>query len=202
MEQKQKIVFNVVIIGVLFIVLCGSAYYIRSKQDISIPTLNSDISVTPTRTVNDSHWRLFTNATYKFNFTYPKSLSISTNGDYAVDLVDSNLKQTDIINPQDVKLRISVNQNSHNFDRVYAASNNSVIPEEAHAQGAIFTKVRNRTIEGFKAVDYTYDVPGHGTEKFFTKGTIINKNGTIIEISSWNPESVDMEQIIGTLRFF
>lgn len=200
MEQKQKTVFNVAIIGVLFIVLCGNAYYIRSKQ--TAPEMSPDISVTPTTVVNDNKWKLFTNATYKFNIAYPPSLSISTNGDYAVDLLDSTVKQEDIINPQDIKLRISVNQNNHNFDRVYNAIDNSAIHEEAHAQDAIFTKVRNRMIEGFNAVDYTYDVPGHGTEKFFTKGTIINRDGTIIEISSWNSELIDMEQIIQTIHFF
>ncbi len=217
MERLKDKSLGLVSTAVLLFILCVCAYYIRARQDPnthvnesymqspevspSFPPL--DITERPTPViVSSADGTTYTNATHKFTFTYPPSLKAKISEDYAIDLFDNSVNIDDIINPQDIKLTILVNPDSHNFERVYTASNNSVIPEEAHAQDAVFTKVRNRAVDGYTAVDYTYDVPGHGTEKFFTKGTIINRNGTIIEISSWNSELLDMEQIIQTIHFF
>ncbi len=151
------------------------------------------------QTSDTSNWKTYTNATYKFSLDYPQTLKVSSNGDFAANLIEQAVEEKNIT-PSNIKVRISVNQNSRNFDKIYSASNNSVIPEEQHALDAIFTKIRNRTIDGYKAIDYTYNVPGNQTDKTYTKGTIINKNGTLIEISSWN-ESTDIEKTISTFKF-
>jgi hypothetical protein len=156
------------------------------------PTLSPDFPI--------ADWKTYTNTTHKFSFKYPPTLKVSSNGDFAADLVKQDVKQENIT-PSNTKVSISVNQISRDFDKIYSVPNNAVIPEEQHALEAIFTKIKNRIIDGYKAVDYTYSVPGNQTEKSFTKGTIINKNGTLIEISTWDSELIDFNQILSTFQF-
>jgi hypothetical protein len=209
-NQKR---FLPIILGVLVLLaaVIGGAYYFGTQNDNSnqvnqntqhsntAPVIPSEPSPTTTQITN-SDWKTYTNKTYKFILNYPPTLKISSNGDFAADLVEQNIEQKDIT-PTDIKVRISVNQSGRNFEKIHSAPNNSVVPEEQHASDATFIKVKNRMIGGYKAVDFTYDVPGNGTEKSYTNGTIINKGGALIEISSWDSGTTEIETIVNTLQF-
>lgn len=204
---------SLIILGVIMLLLVvgGGAYYLgiqknscnevnqNAQQFNPTPTLTFEPSPSTNNQTTNSDWKTYTNTTYKFSLNYPYTLKVSSNGDFAADLIDQNIEQKDIT-PSNIKVRISVNQSSKNFEKIYSAPNNSVISEEQHALDATFTKVRNRMIGGFKAVDFTYDVPGNQTEKSYTKGTIIDKNGILIEISSWASETTDIEKIVNTFQ--
>ena len=136
---------------------------------------------------------------YTLTLIARSGLGVISTGDFVADflaLEDLNKNPS----PYKTKARIGVNQNQGNFEKIYAAQNNSIIPEEQHALDAKFTKVRNYTIGGYRAIDYTYEVPGNQTEKSYTIGTIINKNGVLISIFSMTSSDV-YNQILSTFRF-
>ncbi len=198
---------NILGVIVLLLVVGGGAYYMDTQKNNSTRINQYAQQSNPTPIITsepspstNSDWKTYTNKMYKFRLNYPSALKVSSNGDFAADLIDQNIEQKDITS-SNIKVRISVNQSNKNFEKIYSTSNNSVIPEEQHSLDAIFTKVRNRVIGDFKAVDFTYDVSGNQTEKSYTKGTIIDKNGTLIEISSWESEITDIEKIVNTLQF-
>jgi len=210
-QSYSKLLIAFVFSSLLTGVITGSAVYFwqKSASEKAISSLeqkiaflekqaSTDKSVPTTAPTTD--WKTYRNTTYKFSFDYPSILKVVSNSDSVIDLVEQNTEKKNIT-PSDIKVRISVDQTSRNFNKIYSALNNTVISEEQHALSATFTKVKNRMVDGYKAVDYTYNVPGNQTSKSYTRGTIINKNGTLIEISISDSKLIDIDQILSTFEF-
>jgi hypothetical protein len=191
--HRKKIAAIVGTIGI--ITVAGFLLEIRSNQQKD----NQPTSTNREQVDQTAAWNTYVNHTYKFYLKYPRPLQIVSNGDTHVDFVEQAVKQG-TMTPSNIKISIDINQFRHNFDELYTSPDNPVIADEQHALDAKFTKVRNRMIQGYRAIDYTYNVPGNQTEISSSIGTIINKNGTFIEISTNSLDTTVFNQILSTLK--
>lgn len=196
--MQKGFTLSLVLLVVLIITAIGGIVYLNKSPQKPTPSSPVDTSQSPQPTPDETaNWKTYTNKKYGFSIKYPPSLMFISNGDFNVDFYDKNSGQTNA-SPKDIKMRISVNQNARNFDKIYAARENTIIEEEQHAKDAIFTKVRNINIDSNKAVEFTYDVSSDGN---YTKGVIINHREDLIEISSWDQELDNFSQIPPTFKF-
>lgn len=144
--------------------------------------------------------KTYTNKTYQFILTYPSTVKVLSNGDFAADFVDIET-DTKMVIPSDIKVRVETTSDVSNFEKMYEAPNNFIFSDEQHAAGAKFTKLKNYQVDGYKVVSYQYTVPGNQTEQSTTQGIIVNKNGTFIKIYASASNVAILEQIASTLTF-
>jgi hypothetical protein len=156
--------------------------------------------ITSFRFIDSSGWNTYENKTYKFRLSYPSDLEVqhNQNGEYNVSLIEKNTARLEF--PK-IKVTVLINQSERNFDKIFSAPNNTIIPEEQHAIGATFTKIKNLTVDGHRTIQYIYDVPGNQTEKYTTNGYIIQNGKDLIEIRSSDEELNSLEQIVTSMEF-
>ncbi len=150
MRHHRKLLY---ILSITLIILFLIIYFLRSRNhQITVENKkhNRSNSISP----STNKWLVYSNYVYRFTISYSPSLVTIGDNDLHVDFIDAALEQDEFINPQNTYMRIDITQDIKRFQNIYTSPDGANIWSEAHAQDAVFTKVRYRVVDGYTAVDY------------------------------------------------
>lgn len=163
--------------------------------------VKSFIFIDKNQTIDTANWKIYKNTKYGFSFKYPSSLELFRDGDFTATFYDEKYKDKDFrVVP--VKFSISANDRGRDFEKLYAAKENSIIIGETANIGEKVIKIKNLFLDKQKAVQYA-------TSSSNTYGvwTLTKKDNIFIEIYT-NGTTEDFElfkssydQILSTFKF-
>lgn len=212
--NQSGIVVIVIAVVTILVVLGVAGYYFTKKSGIStqpqtIPPNNTRSTPSPDSITN---WETYRDSSNMFELRYPLNLYVKGGGGQTF-LAKKDATSAEI-DYSDQLVEIRVDNGTYRFNNYYNTQDNSIV------QGYSDLKLRSYTIGGYKAVEYGYDESKKEEEIqenrnvlqsgasvgmiYFNKGIILNKNGTIIEISTnayYGEFKNTFDQILATLQF-
>jgi hypothetical protein len=159
------------------------------------------------------NWKTYKNEMNKFSLEYPSDLLESGNAEQ-IFLVKSNATAAEKLSYADQLIEIRIGNNISRFNQYYDTLNN----QEVEGFGDV--KIRNKLIGNYQTVEYGYNEADEEKQSQlnkeaiqsgksvgavnFRKGLMINKQGTVIEISTnyYTGEFKQVfDQVLTTLKF-
>lgn len=206
MFDKSVILKSLLILFLLFVIIVGVAYILFPSQfesKLANNSVNSHTYITPPHInitsdlQNQKDWKSYTNETYKYSYKYPSGLDMNRDGNFE----DIIANQTDSVSGEitAIKAHITINDPDFDYSRMRLVDNNSTIK---HIGNITIYKVKNRSINGYDAVEYKYEtvVPELNTKKATSFGTLVNMKEYILNISSWDEDLSVYNAILSTLK--
>lgn len=192
MKKKQKR-FSPVLISILVLAVLGIAgYLIYQKQNTLAPTSQTS-QTSPAAAKTTLNWQTFTDTEGKFLFKYPSAWAISSTSDSIT--IFSNRGSS-------IRFQLSPYP-SIDFDTLYKK------PDGTIDQNLVFirTKIKNLTIDGYKATMYTNESTLANQNKSFDISLYLDKGAPVTMISANTEPSLKedllstFDQVLSTLKF-
>lgn len=204
----------------LFLATTGAAgYFVYQNYQLKqapqpqpslLPIATTSPAPTPNPTAN---WETYINEKYRYTIKYPPTLFVQ-GGPQQIFFIKKETTTAERMGYSDQLVEIMVNKAIQRFESYYQAQDNKIV------EGYGDLKLRNYLIERFWAVEYGYDEKSKEKEIeeqkkamesgasvgmiYFPRGIIINKDGTIIEISTnsyFGEFKQTFDQILSTFKF-
>lgn len=217
--------FIIVLCVVLLTIIGAGGYMLGTRknqtvvqnQQISGSPSATQSSPTPTSTPDETaNWKTYVDSDNKFSVKYPPNLIVVGGAFYKKDDFErakpAGPAADDFL--ENYLARITVTTYTSRFEAYYNALENSIV------KGYSDTILKKYVIDGYKAIEYGYDKQkkeedikeqeealrsgASVTMIYFEKGLMINRKGTIIEISTlsyYGDFKNTFDQILSTFQF-
>lgn len=174
-EASSRRRASVAVVGALLLALLGGigGYILGAGSHAAALPTAARPSLTPTPGI-----RHYVNRGYGFGFSYWPDQQVYSIGDDYVVLVNTHATVYGI------ELIVAVDQFRGDFAALYAAANGTIAPGARQGHRPKLRKLRNRVIDGYRAVDYLVEAPGFFRDPggSFPAGTLVDRDGVLIDI--------------------
>ncbi len=162
----------------------------------------------PGTTNSKAPWRLYQNSTYNFSLSFPSTLT-PKESEYGMGVSNIELRSADNTDPQygpDFQFLIFPKTLGaligQDFDAYYAMTNNTtkIITDQQGASQS-FTKIRNRTISGLRAIDFTTVSSPPAANEQPEIGNYIEIGSSVFIISTAESNKATLESILASFKY-
>lgn len=225
-QSKQHIINNqhgnfIFIVGIVILMIIvtglGGYYLLAQRGQTSIKNQQAQPTISPISSdlieSEITNWKTYTDSKNMFTVKYPPSLYVKGAGQQ-IFLAKKNATDAEKLDYSDQLVEIRIDNFNKRFESYYNTQDGTIVT------GYGDLKLRNYTIDGYKTVEYGYDTTDKQKELkqnedalksgasvgmiYFSKGVIVNKDGTVFEIST-NVYTRDFkatfDKIISSLKF-
>jgi hypothetical protein len=206
-----------IITAILFISLPFVGFFLGIKYQKSVspePEQTITIRAEPTKTTDETaNWKTYRNNEYGFVFEYPPFL-YSSGGQQQVFLIKKDASDVERLDYSDRIVEIRTDISTSRFETYFNTLEGSLV------EGYDDIKIKGFLIGNYRAVEYGFDDERKEQEiveqkeaiqagaqvgmTYFRRGLLVNKNGTIIEVSTnaYIAEFTEtFDQILSTFEF-
>lgn len=207
-KTKQQLwLFSMLLMYVAIAVAGFTIAYIIKTDFVSKNPPNNQPSVTPSKTKSaPTGWKTYTDTTDNLQFYYPATDKVQTKsygfGVSSIIFTHAN-SQTDF---QILLLPKSLAQTiGQDFDSYYAMPNNTTKtiknPLSQDNTTEKFTKIRNKTVDGNRAIDYQSIASNAKPGTIPEIGTFIEAGNNLLLISTEQNNKNNLVKIVGSFRY-
>jgi cytoskeletal protein RodZ len=212
MSQKKK-VFGVILLLIIYVVIAAAGFFVAYYVKINFmePQVTTKPQITPATVSAPSGYQTYENKEQKFSMQYPEELTVKENPvGFGVNTIE--MRKTENADPEyapDIQIltvpKVLAKTIGQDFESYYdMAENNSKVIESPldHGKKAEnFTKVRNREINGLRALDYS-SVPSPNTEKQKPEiGTFVEAGDNLLIFASGSDSREQLEEVLKTFNY-
>ena len=212
MSQKKKVLGVILLLIIYFVIAIAGfliAYYV--KTNFMEPQTAATPKVTPASAPAPSGYQTYENKEQKFSMQYPETLTVKENSvGFGVNTIEMRSPEnTDPAYAPDIQvltvpkaLAKTIGQDFESYFEM--ADNSSKVIESPLDQGKKaekFTKIRNREINGLRALDYT-SVPSPNTDNQDPEnGTFVEVGNNLIIFASGSDSREQLEEVLNTFNY-
>ncbi len=211
---KKKKYLGVTLIVLLYVVIAiigfFIVYFIKTAV-IKTPATETPTTAKPTVPPAPSGFKTYQNTDQKYSLNYPETLQIKESS-YGFGVNTVELRSEDNADPAyapDVQILTvpkniakAIGQDFETYHAMADKSSRSIKSPFGQDSGSeIFTKVRNREVNGLRAIDYT-SVPNPNPDNQEPElGTMVETKGALVIFASGSDDREQIEEVLKTFKF-
>ncbi len=211
MTKRKKIIGVTIMLIIYFVILAIGFFIVYLLKTNTHPANNTTNTVAPSPSITKTvptGFKTYENPKQKFSMSYPETLDITEKSyGFGVNTIElrsnDNANTSDLPNVQVLTVPKSIAKMiGQDFDMYYQMQPNETKIISGELQGKKeeqkFTKIKNRTVNGMRAVEYT-SVPNPNPKNYEAELGIFIENGDdIVMFVTGENERDQLEEIIAT----
>jgi hypothetical protein len=153
-------------------------------------------------------WRLYQNSSYNFSLSFPSYLT-PKEAEYGMGVSSIELRSVDNTDPKygpDFQFLIFPKTLGsligQDFDAYYAMANNATkLIKDQQGASQSFTKIRNRTVSGLRAIDFTTISSPPAANEQLEVGSYIEIGNSVFIISTAESNKATLESMLASFKY-
>lgn len=195
------LIYIAIAIGGFLVAYIIKTYFLPPSQPATAPKVSE---VKPVKI--PAGWKIYTNADTQLKFAYPTQDKVKTSSlgfgvsSFSLQDTKGNVDVQILLFPKSLAQAIG-----QDFDEYYAMPDNTsrVIknPLSKDSTTEMFTKIRNRTVNGMQAVDYKSLASNAPKKSLPEIGTIIASDNNLVLFSTDSENKTKLEEILSSFSY-